>query len=314
MKQLRPLPLRPSYYRDVEREVLEALYELIFAPLMAEIKEYRKPPELTNAAGALEAALKTGRLQYVNGMFIGKLNAALTKELRALGAHFDKTRRAYTLAIGLLPIELKAAAAFARQRDEMMHKSLEAVLGKMDGEVDEKLKGFTFNPSVSKMAQDFDSTAKQLEVKPDLTEGAKEKLKAEYNDNMRRYIKDFSQQQIADLRKRVEDNAMSGMRYDSLVKMLRERYSVSNTKAQFLARQETALLMSGYHKARFKSAGITHYRWSARPNARPDHKALDGKIFAYDNPPITDKSTGARNNPGEDFNCLCIDVPLVGYQ
>ena len=40
------------------------------------------------------------------------------------------------------------------------------------------------------------------------------------------------------------------------------------------------------------------------------HKDLDGKIFEFANPPITNEK-GDRNNPGEDWQCRCEAIPIV---
>lgn len=92
-----------------------------------------------------------------------------------------------------------------------------------------------------------------------------------------------------------------------------QQYGASKAKAKFLARQETSLLMSKYQEERFKDLGITHYKWSGADDQRerPDHKLLNGKIFRFDDPPVTNRSTGAKNNPGEDFNCRCIAIAIV---
>ncbi len=60
------------------------------------------------------------------------------------------------------------------------------------------------------------------------------------------------------------------------------------------------------------SPGILEYRWSTSKDerVRHDHKALDTKIFSFASPPVTNLKTGARNNPGCDFGCRCIAIPI----
>jgi uncharacterized protein with gpF-like domain len=43
------------------------------------------------------------------------------------------------------------------------------------------------------------------------------------------------------------------------------------------------------------------------------HRALDGTIQDFKNPPITDKY-GNRNNPKEDFGCRCQAIPIVSFK
>jgi uncharacterized protein with gpF-like domain len=38
---------------------------------------------------------------------------------------------------------------------------------------------------------------------------------------------------------------------------------------------------------------------------------LNGMKFSWTEPPITNKQTGARNNPGCDFGCRCLALPVI---
>lgn len=62
-----------------------------------------------------------------------------------------------------------------------------------------------------------------------------------------------------------------------------------------------------------ESQGVTEYVWSTSDDerTRPDHKALDGKRFAYADPPVSNKTTGTRANPGEDYGCRCVAIPVI---
>ncbi|MCL2357020.1 MAG: hypothetical protein FWC70_07670 [Defluviitaleaceae bacterium] len=59
-------------------------------------------------------------------------------------------------------------------------------------------------------------------------------------------------------------------------------------------------------------AGNSKYRWKIRPSAsktgtRFDHALLADGIFYYNDPPVVNQSSGKTANPGEDYNCHCID-------
>jgi SPP1 gp7 family putative phage head morphogenesis protein len=101
--------------------------------------------------------------------------------------------------------------------------------------------------------------------------------------------------------------------------MIRESFGVTEKKAKFLARQETGLLMAKFKESRYTESGIHQYKWrcsagSAKHPVRPSHKVLDGRVFRWDTPPITTApdEPQRRNNPGEDFNCRCVAIPIVG--
>ena len=116
------------------------------------------------------------------------------------------------------------------------------------------------------------------------------------------------------LREEVNENTFSGFRSDRLLKSLQSNYGVSLSKAKFLAKQETSLLTSKYREQRYKSAGVNKYKWEIRGfRTRDDHRKLQGQIFTWDTPPITNTKTGARNHPGEDYNCYCTAIAIAEF-
>ena len=86
-------------------------------------------------------------------------------------------------------------------------------------------------------------------------------LSEQYNSNMKRYIKDWAETNIVELREKVQANAFKGARAKNLVSMIQKDYGVSQRKAKFLASQETRLITGEFTKERYKSAGIKKYRW-----------------------------------------------------
>ena len=111
-----------------------------------------------------------------------------------------------------------------------------------------------------------------------------------------------------------------------IFKRIQARSSVSRNKAKFLARQETGMFMSKYRAERFVEAGVQKYKWSTSHDARVrpgkgltaaerahagNHRILDKQTFDYrTKAPAMYMSSGKACNPGEDFNCRCVDIPL----
>ncbi len=140
-----------------------------------------------------------------------------------------------------------------------------------------------------------------------------EQLKDDYTENLDLYIQKWHDEQILRLRKKVSENVQQGFRAENLIADIQAEKKVSYNKAKFLAKQETSLMVSKYRQVRYEDAGINRYMWSTSRDqrVRHDHRELQGKIFRFDQPPVTDKNTGARNNPGEDFNCRCVAIPVL---
>jgi SPP1 gp7 family putative phage head morphogenesis protein len=88
---------------------------------------------------------------------------------------------------------------------------------------------------------------------------------------------------------------------------------VAKSRAMTIARTEVARASSNFTQARAEAIGSTHYIWrtSHDGDVRSDHKALDGKAFAWSDPPIADKRSGARAHPGCIYNCRCFAEPII---
>ena len=157
----------------------------------------------------------------------------------------------------------------------------------------------------------------QLVLQPKMNPEQVTKIAKEYSRNMELYIKDWTEENIIKLREMIMQKTLAGQRYEGIVSSIQETYQVSQSKAKFLARQETNLLATKLKETRYLDAGVDAYKWScvkgsAKHPVRPMHKKLDGKEFSWNNPPIVDDK-GNRKNPGEDYNCRCIAIPIVRF-
>jgi SPP1 gp7 family putative phage head morphogenesis protein len=305
-------------YEDAERQLARIFRRIIFDPILAEIKK-REPgvrTKIENAVGTpLRVALQKGTIQFSDGVFSGDFSAGISSDLRKLGAKFDKRAGVYRLNTFALPAWVRDEALMFKARAKDVHEAVKERLGAiqkgLDASVDSNL--LDADKTVASVNGGFQDVARSIETMPKLTPEARERLAKAYTENMKLWIKKFSEEQIEQLRGIVEKNANQGYRFDALMDGIRNRYGVTASKAKFLARQETALFVSKFRKERFGEAGVRRYRWSSAHDARvrDRHKHLDGKVFYYDSPPIVDEATGRRGNPGEDFNCRCVDVPLL---
>jgi len=321
MLQLPPLIVKEHYYSEIEKEIQRIFDRLIYQPVFESLGTRMK--EFKNSANALLDAIAMGNVWYQNGEFYGQYSAKITKELMRIGATFKKSTRTWRLEQSHVPSDVKFAQATADARynrlcDKLLNtldnvdidnvdlisqttRSYEKTLSSMESDLQKTIPKGETNPT------DAPATARsKLVIEAQLTDAMKEKIAEEWSDNLDLYIKKWSQDNILSLRQSIQTHILDGGRAQSLVKMISENYGVSQRKAKFLARQETALLMSKFQESRYKDMGIEEYRWSGANDARerPDHRKLNGKVFRWDNPPITDQKTGARNNPGEDWNCF----------
>ena len=112
---------------------------------------------------------------------------------------------------------------------------------------------------------------------------------------------------------RTREALIAGQRMETLIDEIMESGDVAESRARLIARTETARTASVLTQVRSEQVGATHYRWlTAHDEAvRPDHRKLEGKIFAWAEPPIADSKSGARAHPGQIYNCRCVPIPLI---
>lgn len=119
-----------------------------------------------------------------------------------------------------------------------------------------------------------------------------------------------------DAAQRVHDLTLKGIengtRSTEIAAEIARTNEVSQGRAMLIARTEVSRTTALLTQARAQAAGITQYQWMTAHDGtvRPDHKALAGKVFNWNDPPIADQRSGARANPGCIYNCRCWPRPI----
>jgi SPP1 gp7 family putative phage head morphogenesis protein len=320
---IQPIVQRDALHRDVEREIVAYFEEVLFAPLLAILDDAGINPGRQNASlSAVTSALRARTLWYADGVFTGQFNSAVSRELREMGAVHDKRLRVFKLPVAKLPMGLRLTIADSDAAAKAATKRILDTLNAMEQHVKDAPTGVRMQSPVEDMLgnlrQQFaDGLEKKgIAVPPDLTPDVRKAIADEYTNNLDLFIKKFTTERIPVLRARVQENAFAGGRTDKLVKVLQSEFGVSKRKAAFLAEQETSILVAKYRESRYKRIGSRRYVWVTGHDGRvrPDHAALNKQIFDWDNPPITNRATGERNNPGEDYGCRCRARPILNIQ
>lgn len=317
--ELKPIIETPADFDELEKRIVKAFIRHIYAPLMQLVG---LPNIIANARSKIDlaSALRTGRITFSKGRFSGKLNAAITKELREMGAEWDG--KGYRLPLSEVPSEYRALIAASEIRFKERMRKVDAALAKiLPTDVAEGVKSADlFDRVIWKTEDQFKKSVANVTIPPHLTDYQARKISEEWQLNLDRWVQDFTDEEVSRLRQMVRDTMTSGKRYEGLADDIKRSFGVSQRKAKFLARQETGLLVAKFKESRYAEAGITKYRWrcvvgSKLHPVRPSHKALEGKVFRFDDPPITTApgEPVRRNNPGEDYNCRCFAIPIVSF-
>lgn len=308
-----PIIDKNIYHKLIYTEIKNLLDRILFNPIIA----IAQGTDINNASSAqLITALKTGKITYAENYFTGKFNAAIGLELRRIGANWDKSRKAYFLAQGNIPTDIKIAIAQGKSLIQEKISKINQVLDNL--QKTNAVPGINFDVQFASMLLDVDRQFKMtipqdIGIPMTLTPFMRESIRREYTENLNKYIKDLTVDSTERLREKVVENVQEGYRASNLLGVIAAERGVANRHGLFIAKQETSIMISTYRDSRYKEAGVVRYIWSTSGDSRVrhDHKILDGKKFFFNNPPVTNQSTGAKNNPGFDYGCRCVAIPLL---
>ena len=313
MRLLRPIKDKLVYERKIFNALMVAFNNCLFDKLFEVIKPVQ---EYYNDANILVDAILKHRIQYIDGKFVGSFNAAISKELTKLGAKFDKRSKVFLIDRFKLPIAVNHAIAVASLATLTMYKKVVDFLNSFDTSSFISTLNEELNIPLDRVLSDLDDQTvrtieSDLKIKVNLSSTERQQLTDNYTQNMDLAIKDFTNKQVVRLRQLAEQSLFEGLGDKALVDVIQKEFNVTKNKAMFLARQETGLLVSTYRQATYKTVGIKKYKWSTSHDdrVRQMHKDLDGKIFSWDDPPVTNEK-GDRNHPGEDWRCRCQPIPI----
>lgn len=338
-RTLAPILHRVWYTRQVEDQVTAYFREAIFGPLLDMVADAGFEPDPVDQGPAsrikharptplsLADALRQGKLWYKDGAFFSDtMSANLAGQLRKLGAKRDPSTGAFMLAVDKLPVELREPIAQSAHRAEALTKRVLDTLQVMEANVAIAPTGLQFGKVIERITHDLEqqfiktcsNTVDGLEgitVKPSFTPESRAAVTRDFTEAIDLPIKNFSLEQILELRQLVEKNALAGNRSDKLAQIIEARFGVAKRKAVFLASQETSLFTSAYREHKYRDIGSTHYKWSTSHDerVRHSHAILNNRIFAWDDPPLI-QGTNRHCNPGSDFGCRCVPLPIISIE
>lgn len=131
-------------------------------------------------------------------------------------------------------------------------------------------------------------------------------------------IKSLAGQELVEITQLLERSEATGIRVEVLRKEIQERFDVTKSKADLLARDQTLSLNAQITRTRQTNLGIQSYIWTTVGDDRvrsfdagddTDHAGLDGLTFRWDTPP--DVGDGRTLHPGEDYQCRCTAFPVL---
>ena len=117
-------------------------------------------------------------------------------------------------------------------------------------------------------------------------------------------IRDLPEQIARQIEQAVTRAFASGTPHSQLAEQIDARFDVGESRARLIARDQIGKLYGQVNAARQQDLGVTSFVWRTvhDERVRPEHAALDGETFRYDDPPD-------EGLPGEAINCRCTAEP-----
>lgn len=326
MSRLIELPVIPEpvqMWELAEDEIIRVFKKEFFLPLVRELLPHRSlNAVLRNALDDLIEAIMTGRIEFNNGRFKGQFNSAVSRELKRLGAEFDKQSGSYVIRSADLPVEVRATISSSEAKLNRQLDLIRRRLAEFDPDkITENLRlQPIFDRTIYKVNKKFEENVKNVSIPATVTDEQRAQIAQAWKDNLDIYIKKFTFEQTQSLRDMIEKNVYAGGRREGVAKDIQSRFGVTEGKAKFWARQETNLMLEAWTSSRYEANGIKEYFWrnvsgSPKHPVRPSHKALGdrskkGETFKWTDPPLFGDNH-QWCNPKQDYNCRCYAQPVI---
>lgn len=328
-----PIIYKDSWHKDLANMMLKIIIDEIFKPILQLIDN---PDRKDNAkTTALEKALRAGTIRFEGGAFKGAINAAISKEIKELGGKFFKGY--WRIPSPKLPGNLQNAIYYNRKMIQLFELKFTELVSVMPKMLASRITDMSIEAlglaNISKVSREFKRTVgRAYAVMPDIKDEGRAILKDVYFDNeelpirkkllwefeerSKAYLENFAQEEVALLRRKVSELVADGRSRIEVKNLIQNRLNISDDRCKFIARQETSLLTSNFKEIQYRQAGIDKYIWRTVGDnrVRDKHDELDGKPFSFSNPPDASYfNTNEPCNPGEDYRCRCVALPIIEW-
>lgn len=135
-----------------------------------------------------------------------------------------------------------------------------------------------------------------------------ETLQADFIDENVDLIKSIETRFHEGLAEYLTEQVAEGDRWEDISTTIAERYDVSESQADLIARDQVSKANADLTKERQTDAGVTEFTWRTvgDERVRESHRELDGKVFGWE-----DGAPGDDSFPGEAVNCRCYADPVI---
>lgn len=121
---------------------------------------------------------------------------------------------------------------------------------------------------------------------------------------------------FSDVQSQIESGIRNGASYQEIAKKISEATEVSESRAEFWAKDQAKTFFAEQSKIRQTAAGFPGFYWKTQKDSRvrDTHSHLQDKYYTWDELPFVNrKGLGlVRTKPGDDWGCRCWAEPARG--
>lgn len=134
------------------------------------------------------------------------------------------------------------------------------------------------------------------------------------NANLIKSIPDVYLGQVQSI---VMSNMRAGLRPGAIAKQLQQQFGITQRRAKFIAKDQTAKINSNLAEKRMRAVGFEYFTWlsSEDERVRHDHKEFANRVtkygkgvYSFKDPP---KENGIPVLPGRPYGCRCVMIPAT---
>ncbi len=148
-----------------------------------------------------------------------------------------------------------------------------------------------------------------------ITGGLEDIYKATISSNVS-LIKSIASQYLPKVEGAVMRSITTGNGLKDLLPALQQYKGQTERRATNIALDQTRKAYNGINRGRMTAIGVQKFMWhhsGGGAHPRPDHVAMDGNIYSFDDLPVVDENTGERGIPGDAINCRCTMSPVFSW-
>jgi len=129
--------------------------------------------------------------------------------------------------------------------------------------------------------------------------------------NQSRLLTQLAADEFSDLEQHIFQAVVEGKTPRQVAKELENRLAISRRRLEFIVENEVENFNAAITKKRQQDLGIESYKWSSSGDqrVRPTHRALDGTVHRWDDPP--DIPGEGRLHPGQPIRCRCVAQAVI---